>query len=140
MFPIKIFLVISLFTVPIKSDDRCPDSKEISPCSCDLEGISCFTVNTEDELSKVFQAKTSVKAARAFWLNGTPIKTIKKGIFNEYKFQHIHLDKNSIEVVESGSLSGSEDTLSSLSVYDNHLKEFPFKGTFLLISHTNCFH
>lgn len=112
----------------IKSDDRCPDATEIAPCSCDLEGISCFTITTEAELIKVFQANASIKAARAFWLNGTPLKAIRKGSLNGYKFQYVYLDKNSLEVIESGALAGSEETLQSLSVYDNHLKEFPFKG------------
>ena len=124
---IKTILIITLIS-GIKSDDRCPDAKEIAPCNCDLEGISCFTITTEAELTKVFQAKASVKAARAFWLNGTPIKTINKGSFNDYKFQNVYLDKNLIESIESGVFSGSEETLQSLSVYDNHLKEFPFSG------------
>lgn len=124
----KTLTLLATLITAIQSDDRCPDPKEIEPCSCDLEGMSCFTIKTENELGKVFQAKSSIKAARAFWLNGTPIKVIKKETFNGYKFQHLYLDKNLIETIEPGALGGSEETLQSLSVYDNHLKEFPFTG------------
>ena len=124
----KLITILVVTLIGVHADDRCPDAADIAPCSCDLEGISCFTVSTDADLAKVFQANTSVKAARAFWLNGTPIKKISKGTFNNYKFQHMYLDKNEIEEIEFGSFDGSEETLKSLSVYDNHLKVFPFRG------------
>ncbi|KAI1309074.1 Oplophorus-luciferin 2-monooxygenase non-catalytic subunit [Halotydeus destructor] len=122
-----LLLVATLAVFSAVKGSTCPAADEIAPCSCDDEGISCYTITAIEQFERVFRANCSKKAAKAVWLIGTPLTKMAANTFNGYLFETISIDKNEIEFVESGTFEGTERGLKSLSLYGNKLTSFPFQ-------------
>ncbi|RWS05751.1 Leucine-rich repeat-containing protein 15-like protein [Dinothrombium tinctorium] len=122
-------ILASLFIASVvsqKDNEICPKLTDIAPCACDREGFSCLKAKTIEDIKKAFQAPSKQKAARGFWLNGTPITRIPKNLFNDYKIENMYMEFNQIREIEDGAFQGSENSLQILSLHENSMNSFPF--------------
>ncbi|XP_074596331.1 uncharacterized protein LOC141851486 [Brevipalpus obovatus] len=106
--------------------DDCPDPKDIEPCSCDREGLSCFAPIDEKDLERIFKAKSPYNAYRNVWLmESGSLKKLEKNVFNNNRIQKIMIQLNSLEEIEEGAFEGTYKYVSKLDLWSNRLTKIP---------------
>lgn len=108
------------------ADDSCPRPAEISPCTCDGEGVNCMGARTLQEIKQAFKANFKYGGVRSIYIQGTPISSIPSDLFGNIKSQQIFVEINNVSTVDIKAFSASTKTLQVLSLFGNKIKNFPF--------------
>ncbi|XP_023234809.1 oplophorus-luciferin 2-monooxygenase non-catalytic subunit-like isoform X1 [Centruroides sculpturatus] len=119
----KYFVLILIFSVV--SCQECP-SREITPCTCDREGINCRKIKNYSELDSAFE-KISPFEVRNVWIQGTSIRKLASDVFRKVEAQNFYLDMNFIREIESGAFNYSMEIVDTISLYSNQIESFPFE-------------
>lgn len=125
------FLHIVLFAVSfalVAADDSCPAAAEISPCTCDGEGLNCMGARTLEEVRKAFRAKFKYGGVRSVWVQGTPITDIPGDLFGNVKSQQFYVEVNDVASLDFNAFSASKKTLATLSLFGNKLDKLDYSG------------
>lgn len=108
------------------ADDSCPRPAEISPCTCDGEGLNCMGARTQQEIRQAFRANFKYGGVRSVWIQGTPLSDIPSDLFGTVKTQQFFVEINNVSTVDIKAFSASAKTLQVLSLFGNRIKTFPF--------------
>lgn len=119
------YFIVLILCVYVVFGQECP-YENITPCTCDREGINCRKIKNDLEFNSVFKKFPSVEA-RNIWIQGTRITKLTKDVFPKVKVQNFYLDKNFIRKIESGTFDSSMDVVDILSLYANEIESFPFE-------------
>ncbi|XP_064487241.1 chondroadherin-like protein [Ornithodoros turicata] len=107
--------------------DVCPDAEALEPCTCDGSGINCMNAKRARELAASFRANGQ-NEHHGLWIQKTPIRQIRSGIFGRFKFVEVYIEMNeNLTNFVVDSLGGSRNTLLTLSLFGNALDTFPFE-------------
>ncbi|XP_042903763.1 oplophorus-luciferin 2-monooxygenase non-catalytic subunit-like [Parasteatoda tepidariorum] len=122
---ISCLILVALLGLAL-GDDSCPKAAELSPCTCDGEGVNCMNVKSLAELKKAFSANFKYGAARTVWVQGTPLTSLTADVFGKIKSRTFYVEVNQIETVDLNAFRASKDYLSLLSLFGNKIVDFPF--------------
>ncbi|CAL4064228.1 unnamed protein product [Meganyctiphanes norvegica] len=114
-------------------EQPCPDAEDIAPCVCTYDTVSsamdldCSAVESEEQLKQIFKADFPFKNFNQFNLTGNNnIKVLELGVFNGISFEIIHIEENSLEVIELHALDSCYETATEIYLYHNKITSFPF--------------
>lgn len=124
---LRTFSFAVLFAL-VAADDSCPAATEISPCTCDGEGLNCIAAQTLDEIRKAFRANFKYGGVRAVWVQGTPITDIPGDLFGNAKSQQFYVEVNDVSSVDFNAFSASKKTMVTLSLFGNKLEKLNTSG------------
>uniref|UniRef100_V5HCW9 Putative membrane glycoprotein lig-1 n=1 Tax=Ixodes ricinus TaxID=34613 RepID=V5HCW9_IXORI len=107
---------------------HCPDVEAFRPCTCDHEGINCMKANSPQELIRAFRTP-GANEHESLWIQKTPIQSFPAGVLGDFKFRHVQLEINAnLTAFDLGSLNNTKKFLVSISLFNNALSSFDFKG------------
>lgn len=120
-------IVLISLTVFASADDTCPSDAEISPCTCDGEGLNCMGARTLEEVKRAFRANFKYGGVRSVWIQGTPIASLPADTFGTVKSQSFYIEVNAnMTDIDLNAFSGSKDSLQVLSLFGNKLSEIDY--------------
>ena len=133
-----LLLVLFLFTKATNAGvEDCPAAEDISPCICsyvDGEGLylDCTGLQTEEELTAIFQQDFPVKEFYLFEMRRTGDIRVLGDVFNGVTFQQIDIIPNTvsqIEQVHPNFLLSNADVLLQLHLRNSLLTSegFPWE-------------
>lgn len=110
----------------VVADDSCPSAKELSPCTCDGEGVNCMGDVSVQDIKKAFSAKFKYGGVRSIWIQSTPITDVPGDLFGSVKSQQIYVEMNGISSISLSAFSASKKTLQTLSLFGNKLETLDY--------------
>ncbi|XP_035220403.1 leucine-rich repeat-containing G-protein coupled receptor 4-like [Stegodyphus dumicola] len=128
-----VLLGLCFWSLLLLVSSQCPWSRELvdlhTDCVCAYSNsqrlsIQCSPVN----FTKLVQTlKSSVKniPIDLLYISNSTIEILQNGIFDDLKIQSLHLSKSKIRDVEVEAFRGLEESLSSLNLQDNLIREVP---------------
>lgn len=132
-------LLLLLLVAAAAAQRPCPEANAIYPCICTVEetetsihlNLDCSDVISDLVLESVFQASFPFTA---FWsLTIEPevahpaLTTLNQYVFGEVTFVHVNIDNTRINTVHEEAFSASHTTLTSFTLTNSRLNEFPFE-------------
>jgi len=128
-FVLLVYLLTISLARYVKSEndaDDCPGEKEIAPCTCDREGLSCFSNIGEKDLERILGAKSPYNAYRSVWLmENDYLERLRKNSFRNNRIQNIIIQKNSLQEIEEGAFEGAYKNILKLDLWSNRLTSIP---------------
>ncbi|KFM78076.1 Leucine-rich repeat-containing protein 15, partial [Stegodyphus mimosarum] len=110
------------------ADDSCPAPEELSPCTCDGEGLNCMGATSLAQIKKAFSSKFKYGGVRSVWIQGTPITRIPGDLFGQVKSQQFYIEVNNITDIDVNAFIGSRKALRTLSFFGNKIETFNYRG------------
>ncbi|XP_015922574.1 uncharacterized protein [Parasteatoda tepidariorum] len=115
---------------------QCPWSRELvnlhTDCVCAYSNsqrisIQCSPVNFTLLMSTLRGSVSNIPIDLLYVSNAT-IEVLRNGSFEDLRIQSLHLSKSKIRDIEVGAFFGLKETLTSLNLQDNLLREIPVEG------------
>lgn len=125
--------VVALIFFPLLVSGQCPWSRELvdlhTDCVCAYSNnqrlsIQCSPVNFTKLITTLITSVKNIPIDLLYVSNST-IEILSNDTFKELNIQSLHLSKSKIREVHNGAFNGLEQSLTSLNVQDNLLREIP---------------